>query len=68
MMNEVTFTISGMSCEHCVKAVENALKEIDGVSVRNVEIGRAVVAYDDETVNRRQVVAALEEEGYTVEE
>ncbi len=68
MMNEVTYTISGMSCEHCVKAVENALKEIDGVTVRNVEIGRAVVAYDDDQVKGAEVVAALEEEGYTVEE
>lgn len=68
MMNEVTYTISGMSCEHCVKAVENALKEIDGVTVRNVEIGRAVVAYDDGQVKGAEVVAALEEEGYTVEE
>lgn len=68
MMNEVTYTISGMSCEHCVKAVENALKEIDGVTVRNVEIGRAVVAYDDDQVKGVEVVAALEEEGYTVEE
>jgi len=68
MMNEVTYTISGMSCEHCVKAVENALKEIDGVTVRSVEIGRAVVAYDDGQVKGAEVVAALEEEGYTVEE
>ncbi len=68
MMNEVTYTISGMSCEHCVKAVENALKEIDGVTVRNVEIGRAVVAYDDDQVKGAEVVAALEEEGYRVEE
>jgi len=68
MMNEVTYTISGMSCEHCVKAVENALKEIEGVTVRNVEIGRAVVAYDDGQVKGAEVVAALEEEGYTVEE
>jgi copper chaperone CopZ len=64
MKNE-TLKIEGMSCGHCVRAVTEALREIDGVEVQRVEIGTADIAYP-ETVTHERVVAALEEAGYEV--
>lgn len=64
-MQEETIRIAGMSCEHCVRAVESALRALAGVEVRAVEVGRAVVAYSPETTNRAQIVAAIEEAGFT---
>jgi copper chaperone len=62
-----TLKISGMSCHHCVRAVEEALSGVDGVEVIHVEIGSAEVAYDPGKVARERLVEAVAEEGYTVE-
>jgi len=60
-------TIEGMSCEHCVKHVTEALKEISGV--RNVEVnlsaGRAVIDADGE-LKDSDIKAAIDEVGYDV--
>lgn len=69
-MATATLKVTGMSCEHCVRAVTNALKETDGV--RNAEVdlkaGRATVDYDDTKTNPRQLANAVMDEGYTAEE
>jgi copper chaperone CopZ len=59
------FKIDGMSCNHCVMAVKNALKEFNPTEL-NVEIGKAVVSFDDNKTNEKELAAAIEEEGYKV--
>jgi copper chaperone CopZ len=61
-----TFDIDGMSCAHCVAAVEEALSSMEGATVEEVEIGSATVAYDPESIRRSALVDAIEEAGYTV--
>ena len=58
--------IDGMGCEHCVTAVEEALDTVDGVTVEEVEIGSATVAYDPEAASHDDLVRAIEEAGYSV--
>lgn len=55
-----------MTCGHCVSAVEKALRATDGVQDArvNLEKGSAEVDHTDE-VQAPQLVAAVEEEGYT---
>ncbi len=64
-MTEKEYKIDGMTCHHCVKAVEIELDEID-VASRKVEIGSAVVEFDESKISDDQVVKAIEEAGYTV--
>lgn len=64
-MKEETLLIDGMSCEHCVRALEAALRALAGVDVRAVEVGRAVIAYTPEAISREQIMAAVEEAGFT---
>ncbi len=61
-------TVSGMSCEHCVKRVSKALAEIDGVTRVDVNLatGLAQVTYDDAKVRPDQLSAAVVEAGYEV--
>ena len=61
-----TFEIQGMSCGHCVRAVREALDEVDGVTVEDVGIGSARVAYDPQQTDRARIVEAVEEAGYAV--
>lgn len=60
-------TISGMSCGHCIKAVEEALTQIPGVTVQKVEIGSAEITYDQSQATRQTLIEAIEEAGYTIQ-
>lgn len=57
--------ISGMSCAHCVRAVEQALTETDGVAVQSVTVGSATIEAADSAA-ADLATAAVEEAGYTV--
>ncbi|SEJ89267.1 copper chaperone [Deinococcus reticulitermitis] len=56
-------TVNGMTCGHCEKAVQNALKSVPGVQdVRvNLQDGTATVQGD---ADPQALVAAVTEEGY----
>jgi copper chaperone len=57
-----TYEIEGMTCQHCVRAVERALAKVPGVKrVRSVELGRAQI---EGAPDEQAVVAAIREEGY----
>ena len=64
----ITVTAPDISCEHCQRAIEGAVGALPGVSAVQVEIPtKAVrVAYDPTQVSRRQIEAAMDEEGYPV--
>ncbi len=59
--------IEGMSCEHCVKHVKEALEEMAGVhkALVNLEQKTATVEHD-ESVAIADMRAAIEEVGYEV--
>lgn len=63
-MNQ-TFTVQGMTCGHCEKAVTTAIKILDPQA--EVRIDRANDRVDVNTEQTREAVAqAIQEEGYTV--
>lgn len=66
IMERVSLTIEGMSCGHCVRAVDQALKGLPGVQVEQVEVGSAIVAYDPASITPAQIEQAVSEEGYEV--
>ena len=58
-------TIEGMSCMHCVGAVKTALKEFNP-SELEVEIGKAVISFENDKVSTADLQKSIEEEGYKV--
>jgi copper chaperone len=63
-MNQ-TFTVQGMTCGHCEKAVTTAIKSLDPQA--QVAIDRALNRVEVTTKQPREAVtAAIEEEGYEV--
>jgi copper chaperone len=66
-MHKLELEIEGMSCNHCVTAVAEALGELPGVSVDEVRIGAAEVSYQPEKVSPQQIVLAVEDAGYTAQ-
>ncbi|HUQ82969.1 MAG TPA: heavy-metal-associated domain-containing protein [Gemmatimonadaceae bacterium] len=67
IMDKLELEIEGMSCGHCVAAVSEALRELDGVSVDGVRIGSAEVSYEPARVSAEQIVLAVEDAGYTAQ-
>jgi copper chaperone len=57
------FTIPAMSCGHCVKAVTQAVREIDPQADVQVDLASKQVTVQT-TAAREAVVAALAEAGY----
>ena len=47
MSQQTVLTIAGMSCQHCVRAVDEALRAVPGVVVEKVEIGSAVLSHTE---------------------
>ncbi|MFJ8263713.1 copper chaperone CopZ [Rummeliibacillus sp. NPDC094406] len=68
MTEKIQLKVEGMSCGHCVKAVENGVGELNGVETVNVNLeqGLVDVAFDDLKVTTENIKEAIEEEGYVV--
>jgi copper chaperone CopZ len=66
-MKNITLTISGMSCGHCLNAVNQALRAVQGIEVKSVQIGRAELRVPEEGDGEAQAKAAIENAGYQVE-
>ena len=65
-MTEKTFTVSGMTCEHCVDAVTDEVSELDGVDTVAVDLESGQVTVVGAGYSDAQVAAAVEEAGYTL--
>lgn len=59
---EKVFTVTGMKCEHCEARVENAIKEINGVSkvMADHVANNVTVDYDENAVTPSQLKEAVD--------
>ena len=62
-----TLRVAGMTCDHCVRAVTEALQELPGVSgvVVDLESGMVVLS-SHEPIDDEAIRAAVDEAGYEV--
>jgi copper chaperone len=59
-------TISGMTCDHCIRAVDDALRKVPGVTHADVRIGSASVRFDETRTSTAVLTAAVRAAGYAV--
>lgn len=60
-------SIEGMSCNHCVMHVEQALKEVTGVKSVKVDLSAKTATVElDANVEDEKLKAAVEDAGYEV--
>lgn len=60
-----TFTVTGMTCEHCEKAVVRAVRQLDRTAdVQADRLNNCVVVESEQP--REALAQAIAEEGYTV--
>ncbi|WP_449620398.1 copper chaperone CopZ [Robertmurraya sp. Marseille-Q9965] len=67
-MENVILNVKGMSCGHCVKAVEGSVGELKGVnSVKvNLEEGTVAIDFNSAEVTLDQIKETIDDQGYDV--
>ncbi|MBD8069274.1 copper chaperone CopZ [Bacillus sp. PS06] len=67
-MKTVTLNVQGMSCGHCVKAVEGSVGQLEGVNEVNVKLDEALVevAFNESKVSLDKIKETIEDQGYDV--
>jgi copper chaperone len=62
----MNIAIEGMHCQACVKRVRMALEKVEGITVRDVTIGSAVVDVNADAGSAQQAAAldAIQKAGY----
>ncbi|MFC7687498.1 copper chaperone CopZ [Ureibacillus sp. GCM10028918] len=67
-MENITLNVNGMSCGHCVKAIEGSVGELEGVQqVKvNLEDAQVTVSFDSEKVTLDKIKETIDDQGYDV--
>jgi copper chaperone len=68
-MKNVTLNVQGMSCGHCVKAIEGSVGELAGVNQVSVKLDESLVevAFNEAQVSVEKIKDTIEDQGYDVE-
>ena len=65
-MNDYLFTVTGMSCGHCERAIVQSLRQLDPHAVVQASHTTQPVRVEHTTHTAEALAAAITEEGYTV--
>jgi len=60
------FTVEGMTCGHCVRAVTQAVQSQDPAASVRVDLAAKEVGVESATLSSAQVINLISEEGYNV--
>jgi len=65
-MSTRTYSVEGMSCEHCVSAITGEVGKVAGIDDVAVDLDAKTVTVTGQTVDDAAVRAAVDEAGYTL--
>jgi copper chaperone len=66
-MSTQTYTVTGMTCSHCVSSVSTEIGKLDGVSDVQVDLGSGTVTVtSQQPLDDAAVGAAVDEAGYAL--
>ena len=67
-MEQTTLDVQGMSCGHCVKAIEGSVGKLDGVNSVQVDLqaNKVDVEYDANQVSIEKIKETIYDQGYDV--
>ncbi|MGN6605600.1 MAG: heavy-metal-associated domain-containing protein [Jatrophihabitans sp.] len=65
-MSEKTYTVTGMTCQHCVDAVTSEVSGVAGVDAVAVDLGTGNVTVQGEGFSDDEIAAAIDEAGYAL--
>lgn len=67
-MENQTLHVQGMSCKHCVQAVEENVGQLDGVASVTVHLedAKVDVQFDETKAPLIKIIETIEDQGYDV--
>lgn len=67
-MSTITLDVQGMTCNHCVKSVEGAVNQLQGVKDVKVTLaeGKVEVQVDNPATTASVIAQCIEDQGFTV--
>ena len=63
-MEEATYLVAGMSCDHCKASVTEELSRVEGVEDITVDLETKLVRVHGTALDDAALVAAIDEAGY----
>jgi copper chaperone len=68
-MEKYTLNVKGMSCGHCIKAIEGSVGKLSGVnSVKvNLDSGTVKVEFNSNEVTLNSIKETIDNQGYDVQ-
>ena len=66
-MEEITYSVPGMSCAHCEHAVSSELSKVGGVASVDVDLDTKLVVVHGSDLDDGALRAAIDEAGYEAE-
>ncbi len=66
-MQEITYDVPDVSCEHCINSISKATRDL-GVNEVEVDLAskKVFVSFDPAKVSEADLKSAIEEEGYDI--
>lgn len=65
-MTTQTLEIGGMTCGHCLRTVQQAISGVEGVTLDELQIGKATVTFDETKLGADVIAEAVRDAGYDV--
>jgi copper ion binding protein len=66
-IGSTTFTVTGMTCDHCRRAVTQEISAVEGVESVAVDLASGTVTVStDQPVDRADIATAVDEAGYVL--
>ncbi|UGB32928.1 copper chaperone CopZ [Metabacillus sp. B2-18] len=67
-MQKIILTVNGMSCGHCVNAIEGNVGKLNGVSQVKVHLneGKVELEFNPEIVSLDTIKETIDDQGYDV--
>jgi copper chaperone len=67
-MKDITLNVEGMSCQHCVNAIETNVGKLGGVNAVKVHLdeGKVDITYDISKIELNSIKDVIEDQGYDV--
>ncbi len=66
-MKSVTLSVKDMSCNHCVNAIDSALKVIEVDGRADLDSKTVQVNFDENEIDISVIKKAIEDQGYNVQ-
>ena len=65
-MTTLSYSVPGVSCAHCRRAIEDEVSQVHGVEAVNVDLDTKTVTVSGEPLDAAAITAAIDEAGYEV--